>query len=418
MATFFTKETLLQNTNFTNSVKSVYKTDLADVANRYASLCEGLTEDVYLFSSPGRAELIGNHTDHNHGLVVACSIDLDVACAVNKREDNLIVIKSAGYEPFTVNVNELDVNVNEYGTTMALVRGVVKGFINKGYSVGGFTAHAHSTIFKGAGVSSSAAFELLICEILNTLYNEGKVDFVQKAIISRFAENVYFGKPSGLMDQLTISRGGVSYMDFFNEVPFSENAPYNLENLSLVIINCGGDHCNLTDEYSAIRYEMNEIAQYFDKDVLAKVKEEDFYASLPILKEKFTGRAILRAMHFFDENNRVKDCVKALKANDKNAFLNLITKSGISSYTLLQNCYPSADVIQSVPLALAIVSHKEDTLAYRVHGGGFAGTILTFVDTEKADNYVKFATEYFGKENVFCVNVRQKGATYLTKLEK
>ena len=411
MARTLTKESLLTNPVFIESVKKLYNADLKDICERYSALTEDLVGKIRFFSSPGRAELVGNHTDHNHGLVIAGSIDLDVACAVVQTNDGIITIRSEGYEPFTVNVNDLPVDGQLFGSTKALVRGVCKGFADRGYKTGGFTAHASSNIFKGAGVSSSAAFELLICEILNVLYNDGKIDFVEKAIISRFAENVYFGKPSGLMDQLTISRGGVSFMNFGTEIPYSESADWKFDDVSLVIVNCGGDHCNLTGEYSAIRTEMESVAAYFDKKVLGDVSEKDFFSALGDLKEKFSGRAVLRAIHFFEENDRVRSAEKAVSEGDKKAFLRTINESGVSSYELLQNCYPSGDTNQPVPLALAIVARNPDTLAYRVHGGGFAGTILTFVDTEKSASYVKNLSGFFGKENVFCIKIRKYGAT-------
>ncbi len=411
MARTLTKETLLGNSAFTSSVTKLYRADLKAVCERYSSLTDNLTGKIRFFSSPGRAELVGNHTDHNHGLVIAGSIDLDVACAVVQTDDNVITVESEGYAPFSIDVNDLPIDEKLFGSTLALVRGVCKGFIDRGYKVGGFTARASSNIFKGAGVSSSAAFELLICEILNVLYNDGKIGFTEKAIIGRYAENVYFGKPSGLMDQLTISRGGVSFMNFGTEIPSSESADWKFDDLSLVIINCGGDHCNLTDEYASIRTEMESVAAFFGEKVLGEVDENLFFSSLKSLKEKFSGRAILRAIHFFEENKRVTFAEKAVKERDKESFLRAIKESGKSSYELLQNCYPSGDVAQPIPLALAIAARNPSTLAYRVHGGGFAGTILTFVDTENSVSYVNEMSEYFGKENVFCVRIRNYGAT-------
>lgn len=410
MARTLTKESLFDNPVFIDSVKKLYNTDLKSVCERYSALADNLKGEIRFFSSPGRAELVGNHTDHNHGLVIAGSIDLDVACAVVPTSDGIITIESEGYEPFTVNVNDLPVEKELFGSTKALVRGVCKGFTDRGFNVGGFTARASSNIFKGAGVSSSAAFELLICEILNVLYNDGKIGFVDKAIVSRFAENVYFGKPSGLMDQLTISRGDVSFMNFGTEIPFSESADWKFDDVSLVIINCGGDHCNLTDEYAAIRSEMESVASYFNKKVLGEVNSDTFFKSVPELKNRFSGRAVLRAIHFFEENERVKLAEKAISSGDKRSFLDIIVKSGVSSYELLQNCYPSGDVLQPIPLALAIVSRNKNTLAYRVHGGGFAGTILAFTDSRNASSYVSQLADIFGENNVFCVKVRKFGA--------
>lgn len=410
MARALTKEVLLNNVAFINSAKELYHDDLKNVCERYSALTEGLNDNVTFFSSPGRAELVGNHTDHNHGLVVAGSIDLDVVAAVNKTDDGIITIKSNGYDPFFVRIDELPVDESMYGTSVALLRGVVKGFIDRGYSVGGFTANADSNIFKGAGVSSSAAFELLLCEILNVLYNDGKIDATEKAVISRFSENVYFGKPSGLMDQLSISRGNISFMNFGTEIPSSETIEWNFDNLSLVIVNCGGDHCNLTDEYAAIRTEMENIAKYFKKPVLGEIPSEKIYSSLPELKKRFSGRAILRALHFVEENERAKTAANAIAEKNSEKFLEMITASGLSSAFYLQNLYPSGDVEQNVPLALAILKCDENTLACRVHGGGFAGTVLSFVPSSESDSYVKRMKSIFGEENVFGVRIRKYGA--------
>lgn len=410
MARTLSQQLLLNDTRFTQFLSELYTQNLKDICERYSALTEDLTGDILFFSSPGRAELVGNHTDHNHGLVIAGSINLDIAAAVVKRNDNLIIVKSAGYDAFTVDVNDLSVDTNMYGTSLSLLKGVVKGFIDKGFNVGGFDVRADSNIFKGAGVSSSAAFELLFCEILNVLYNDGKIDFTTKAIIGRFAENVYFGKPSGLMDQLSISRGNVSFMDFSTEIPNSFTAEWNFDDLSLVIINCGGDHCNLTGEYASIRSEMESIAKYFGKSVLNEVAPEKIYDSLPILRQKFPGRALLRALHFIEENERVKKAYDAINRSDKDSFLSIINESGLSSALLLQNCYPSGDYEQTVPSALAVVKRDDRTLACRVHGGGFAGTILAFVDTQNETNYLEKMRNVFGNENVFGVKIRKFGA--------
>ena len=332
--------------------------------------------------------------------------------AVVKTQDNAVTIRSDGFPEFRVKLDDTKIDECFYGTSVALLQGIIKGLTDRGHKVGGFVMNAHSNIFKGAGVSSSAAFELLLCEIFNVLYNDSKIDFVEKAIISQFAENVYFGKPSGLMDQLTISRGGVSYMDFADgAMPKTKNAPWDMDEISLVIINCGGDHCNLTHEYAQIREEMNEIAKFFGKNVLREVNYSDFLENIKELKSRYTGRAIMRAIHFFEENNRVNEAYKALSTKNVDRFLELIRQSGISSYTLLQNCYPSGDKAQSVPLALVIANLNCDTLASRVHGGGFAGTILTMIKKENSKKYVEQMNEIFGKENVFLLGIRKIGAT-------
>ncbi|HOO23367.1 MAG TPA: galactokinase family protein [Clostridia bacterium] len=416
MARTLSKENLLQNSKFMNSATALYGDDTEAAAERYSSLTEGLTGDITFFSSPGRAELVGNHTDHNHGFVLASSINLDVVAAVVGTKDNKITVNSAGYPAFTVDIDDLKVNPVFYGTSDALVKGVVKGFIDRGYKAGGFIANTHSNIFKGAGVSSSAAFELLLCEILNVLYNDGKLDFVEKAIISQYAENVYFGKPSGLMDQLTISHGGVSFMDFADpKMPKSDTANWNFDDLNIVIINCGGDHCNLTDEYAAIRKEMGEVAAHFGKSVLRDVGKAEFMAGLTCLARSVSGRAILRAIHFFDENERALNAKKALDGRDKKRFLEIINESGDSSYKLLQNCYPASDTEQRVPLALALAKEYPKVLASRVHGGGFAGTILAFLEKEDLPAFEDYMKNMFGSENVFAVSIRKAGAVKVEK---
>lgn len=411
MARPLIKENFLVNPKFTTMIKTLYSVDADICAERYSELTEGLVGKIRFFSSPGRAELVGNHTDHNHGFVIASSIDMDVVAAVTQEITGKITVNSAGFPSFTVDVDELTQSSELFGTSMALVQGVVKGFLDRGYKVGGFTANLHSTIFKGAGVSSSAAFELLICEILNVLYNDGKVDYIQKALISQFAENVYFGKPSGLMDQLTISRGGVSFMDFENpNLPKSEKIDWSFDDINIVIINCGGDHCNLTHEYSAIRQEMGEVAKRFGKEVLRDVDKQEFFDNIFSLSQTLSGRAILRAIHFFEENERVLDAKKALENCDKKRFLDIINASGDSSYKLLQNCYPAQDTEQRVPLALALCNSYPDIDASRVHGGGFAGTILAFVEKAKCAEFEKYIKGVFGKSNVFTVAIRKFGA--------
>lgn len=412
MARAFRKDELLKSSEFVASVAKIYSTDLEKVAERYSRLTENLEGEIYFFSSSGRAELIGNHTDHNHGLVIASCVDLDVVGAVVKTQDDAVTIRSDGYPEFRVKLDDMTIDESLFGTSLALLRGIIRGFRSRGHKVGGFVMNAHSTILKGAGVSSSAAFELLLCEVFNVLYNDSKIDYVEKAIISQFAENVYFGKPSGLMDQLTIARGGVSYMDFADgAMPKTKDAPWDMGDIGLVIINCGGDHCNLTHEYAEIREEMNQIAQFFGKSVLRDVDYDIFLANIKELKNKYTGRAIMRAIHFFEENNRVNEAYKALSKKNADSFLALIKQSGLSSYTLLQNCYPSGDKVQSVPLALAIVGLEKDTLACRVHGGGFAGTILTMINKKGSDKYVDKMKAIFGSDNVFLLGIRNIGAT-------
>lgn len=411
MARILKKETLASSAAFEKAARSLYTADFDTVCERYSSLTEGMDGKVFLFSSPGRTEIVGNHTDHNHGKAIGGSVSLDIACAVQPWDKNEILIDSQGFGPFSVALDVGGPDEKKYGTSEALVAGIVKGFVDRGYNVGGFYARMESSVPKGAGVSSSAAFELLICRILNELFNNGKISFTECAIIGQYAENVYFGKPSGLLDQLTIARGGISMMDFKKPFPDSYAAEWHFDDLWLVIINCGGDHCNLTGEYAAIRKEMNEVAGFFGKETLIDVNEKDFYDNVVALRDKFGGRAVLRSIHFFEENKRVEAACSYLAASDEDGFLRVINQSGKSSYTLLQNCYPAGDTEQSVPFALAMVERDPAVVGHRIHGGGFAGTILTFVRAEDKDAYVARMEKLFGKENVFPTTIRGAGAT-------
>lgn len=412
MARALERNNLINSLKFKNYHQKLYNSSLEEQAERYSALTQDLTGEIKFFSSPGRVELIGNHTDHNNGLVLAATIDLDTVAAVTKTNDNFVVINSFGYPSVKVNINELEVNKQQYGTSDALVKGLLKGYKDKGLNIGGFVANTCSNIFKGAGVSSSAAFELLLCEILNVLYNDTKIDVVTKAIISQFAENVYFGKPSGLMDQLTISRGGVSLMDFKNILmPNSASVEWPFEELALIIINCGGDHCNLTSEYAEIREDMKKISNAFGKQTLREVSKEEFYSKISFLNKDCGGRAILRAKHYFEENNRVRQALEAIKQKDMDSFIDCINQSGTSSYEQLQNCYAKNDSRQNVPLGLQMAKKHAFVKANRVHGGGFAGTILIMLNKQNAQDFKSYMTDLFGEENIFMLSIRSTGTT-------
>lgn len=398
--------------SFTSFVNKHYNCPLSEQIERYSKLTEGLQGDIKFFSSPGRVELIGNHTDHNNGYVLATAINLDTIAAVIPTSENKITINSEGYVSFTVGIDDLVIYPTEYGTSKALVRGVLKGFLNRGLSVGGFIANVSSTIFKGAGVSSSAAFELLICEILNVFYNENKVDYITKALISQYAENIYFGKPSGLMDQLIIAKGGVNLMDFYNHnAPVSSAVVWSLKELSLVIINCGGDHSDLTEEYTDIREDMSSVARTLGKSVLREVSQEEFYKNIKILIDKCGGRAVLRAKHFLEENERVKVALNSIIDNNVELFLECINMSGISSYSQLQNCYAQNDKHQNIPLGINWAKRYPHLKAVRVHGGGFAGTILAIIERKNIDDFKGHMGKIFDVDNIFAIDIRSVGAT-------
>lgn len=367
---------------------------------------------VRMFSSPGRIEICGNHTDHNHGKVLCAAVTIDTLGAVTTRDDGVITIDSEGYAPVVVNVDDRKINPNEFGTTLALVKGVVAGLINRGYKVGGFDATVRSNVFKGAGVSSSASFELLITEILNVLYNDGIIEPMEKASISQYAENVYFGKPSGLLDQSAIALGGVSFIDFKSLTsPVVKKSRWSVDDVDIVIVNCGGDHCNLTPNYASIRSEMEQVAGLFGKPYLRKVPEKTFYNAIPEIKNKVSERALLRAIHFYDENSRVVKLSNALKSGNVKTSLKMINESGESSYKLLQNCYPEGSTEQPIPLALTLTKKFSGYRAVRVHGGGFAGTILAIIDKDSSSDYVSYMSNIFGNDNVFVLGIREAGAT-------
>ncbi len=362
-----------------------------------------------LFSSSGRAEILGNHTDHNHGKVLVAAISCDILAAVKKTDDCVIKICSEGYLPFTVNVNDSAVRENEKGTSVALTRGVAAAIKNRGENIGGFTAYLTSNVFGGAGVSSSAAYEVLIAEILNVLYLDGKLSAVDKAIIAQYSENVYFGKPCGLLDQSGIAIGSLSALDF--AVPSAPTVKKTdmIKGYTLVITNTGGSHAALTEHYAAIRSEMEQVAAYFGEKVLHDVPKEKFYADIKGVAKKISGRAALRAMHFYDENERVDEAVAALEKGDEKAFLSAVNGSGLSSLIRLQNCAVPGETEQRVVLGIELSREIINRGAVRVHGGGFAGSILAVIADEEVENYRAEMGKVFGKDNVFTASVRPLG---------
>ena len=406
---------LANNEDFQAKVKRFYgEGKLAYQADRYKQIydmhCAKYGENGIFFSSPGRIEVCGNHTDHNNGKVLCASITVDTIACVTPTSDNKVIVDSVGFTPVCVDLDNLYIDEKEYGNSSALVKGVCAYFKQNGLKIGGFCATTTSDVFRGAGVSSSACFEVLICEILNDLFNGGTIDKVTKAKASHYAESVYFGKPCGLLDQSAIALGGISYIDFKSTKNLKiQSMDWNFEDLSIVLTNTGGDHCDLTNQYADIRLEMEAVAKQFGAKKLRKVKEEDFYAALPELQNKVSGRAILRAMHFFDENKRVDSCAKAVKNGNEKKFCQAINESGQSSYLMLQNCYPLGDTAQRIPLGINLSKKIDGVKAVRVHGGGFAGTIIAYVDKAKCDGYVNVMKSIFGDDNVFVIGVRNDG---------
>ncbi|MGN0771380.1 MAG: galactokinase [Christensenellales bacterium] len=404
------------NQTFTNSVKALYGASKFDYeVDRYRKIydlhCSKYADGGEFYSSPGRIEVCGNHTDHNNGKVLCAAITVDTIACVTPLAERKIIVDSVGYPTVEVNIDDLQPNSAEYGTSEALVRGVCAYYVDNGYNIGGFAATTTSDVFKGAGVSSSACFEVLVCEILNCMFNDGKIDKVTKAKASHHAESVFFGKPCGLMDQSAIALGGVSYIDFKSTAnPKIQTIDWKFDDLTIVLTNTGGDHCDLTSQYADIRLEMEGVAKQFKARKLRKVKESDFYAALDTLQTKVSGRAILRAMHFFDENKRVEAGARAVKGVKEKKFCEVINASGLSSYTMLQNCYPLGDMNQRIPLGINLSKKIDGVKAVRVHGGGFAGTIIAYVDSKSVDDYVAQMKKVFGDNNVFAIGVRNDGA--------
>ena len=372
-------------------------------------------DDVRLFSAPGRTEVGGNHTDHNHGHVLAAAVNLDVVAVAGKTGGKKIVVESDGYPRCEIDLADLAVREDERNTTQALVRGVCARMRETGRRIGGFDATVTSMVPDGSGLSSSAAFEVLIATILNHLYNDGGVDALECALIGQYSEREYFGKPCGLMDQTTSAVGGFVTIDFrdpdrpeVRKVDFD----FSASGLSLVIVKTGASHADLTHEYAACHTEMVSVARALGGDVLRDVSKDDFLGRLPSLRGDLSDRAVLRALHFFDDDRRVLDQVAALERADIPAFLELIIDSGRSSWMLLQNCYRSTTVDdQPVSVALAL---SADILrghgAWRVHGGGFAGTIQAFMPHAMVDGYIERMDAVFGSDACHELSIRTDGA--------
>ena len=408
----------LNNINF----KDIYITDEAASLqpDRYTNAVKEFTdtfsgiEPKAVFSAPGRTEIGGNHTDHQHGEVLAASINKDAIAVTSPREDNLVNILAGGFGMTNIALDDLDLKENEKGSTSALIRGVLAGLKNDGYKLGGFDAYITSDVLIGAGLSSSAAFETLIGTIVSGLYNDMTIDPVTIAKIGQFAENTYFGKPCGLMDQMACSVGNLVHIDFNDPAdPVIDKADFDFSKTDYVlcITDTKGSHADLTDEYAAVPAEMKKIASLLGHDVLRPVSPEDILNNIDMLRANAGDRAVLRAIHFVNETRRAGDEAKALKDNDLNGFLKLVKESGDSSFKYLQNVYTNKDVtMQNVSLALAVSDMVlgEDEVS-RVHGGGFAGTIQAFVKKENSANYQKAMDKVFGAGSCEILAIRKYG---------
>lgn len=402
--------------------KDIYVTDEASSVqeNRYKNAVGKFKEyfngkePSSIFSAPGRTEVGGNHTDHQHGEVLAASINKDAIAVTALREDNTVNIFAEGFGNTVIGIDDLSLREDEKGTTPSLIRGVLAGLKKAGFTLGGFDAYITSDVLIGAGLSSSAAFETLIGTIVSGMFNNMSIDPVEIAKTGQYAENVYFGKPCGLMDQMACSVGNLVHIDFADpERPVVDKVGFDFSGTGYVlcITDTKGSHADLTDEYAAVPLEMKKIAELLGHDVLRPVSFEDIMDNISMLRDKAGDRAVLRAIHFINETRRAGEEAKALKDNDLEGFLKLVKQSGDSSFKYLQNVYTNKDVTtQNVSIALSV----SDTVlgpdeASRVHGGGFAGTIQAFVKKENASRYQEYMDRIFGKGSCEILAIRKYG---------
>nr|WP_294572907.1 galactokinase family protein [uncultured Anaerostipes sp.] len=402
-------------------LKDIYADEgmLAYQEERYEKALQSFEEifgakEVEIYSAPGRSEVGGNHTDHQYGKVLATSINLDAIAIVAKTDDNKIRLKSEGYNMIETGLDSMEAKESAYGTSEALIEGVASKFEEEGYKIGGFEAYVTSDVLNGAGMSSSAAFEVLIGNIFSGLYNDMKVDPVFIAQAGQYAENVFFGKPCGLMDQMASSIGGLINIDFEDPkhpIVKQVHVDFDAYDHSLCIVDTKGSHADLTDDYAAIPTEMKQVANYFGEEVLRKVDKNEFYLNLPKIREIMGDRAVLRAMHLFEENKRVDEQVEALEQGDFEKFKKLVKASGDSSFKYLQNVYTNHEINnQSMSIGLAVSEIAlGDKGVSRVHGGGFAGTIQAFVPNEITGMYKKTMENVFGQGACHILKVRKYG---------
>lgn len=393
---------------------------LKEQAGRYAMLMNRFHElfgndQVELFSSPGRTEIGGNHTDHNLGRVLAGAVNLDNIAVAAKNDSNIIRIKSEGYPQFEVDLTDLEIDKSEFYTSESIVKGYSAKLKELGFEIGGFDACIEGRVPKGSGLSSSASFEVLIGAIISHLFNDGKLDPVENAIIGQWVENNYFGKPCGLMDQTACSVGGFITIDFEDPskpIVKGLNFDFQKTGYTLVITDTGGNHADLNDEYASLPIEMKSVAVALGKEVQRQLSMEEVISGIPNIRSKVGDRAILRAIHFQGDNARVVDQVAALESGDFESFLGMVIDSGYSSYMYNQNIFPVSNVQeQGVSLALALSDLVlKGKGAWRVHGGGFAGTIQAFVPQESLDQYVSTLEHVFGQGSCHKLFIRAKGA--------
>ena len=412
----------INNGEFDEKLKEIYgaeETVLAAQRTRYQAAISKYEElfgegDVEIYSAPGRTEICGNHTDHQHGSVLAASINLDAIAIVGIGDTDKVDFVSEGYAPISFDINHLDITEEAKGTTTALIRGVMKGMQDRGYKTGPFKAYVTSDVLSGSGLSSSAALESIIGTILSGLYNDMSVSPVDIAIIGQYAENVYFGKPSGLMDQIACSVGDFVHIDFADpKKPVVTEINFDIfaEGYRLCIVDTKGSHANLTDDYAAITVDMKQVASYFGKEYLNEITLDEFISAMPDLYGKVGDRCVLRAFHYLTEVDRVSRASAALKEKRFPDFLEVIRESGNSSYKYLQNVYSNKyEQTQPVPTTLMLTEHYlKDNGVCRVHGGGFAGTIQAFVKEEAVSGYKEFIEKVLGEGACHVLSIRKQG---------
>lgn len=400
------------------------KTEVYTNLKRYEGILQGFLEefgnkDVKLFSSPGRIEISGNHTDHNNGKVLGGGINLDcISVAAANGTDYVNIVSESFSQKFKININDI-VPTRKNGT-VELVKGILSGFQHRGANIGGFDAYITSNVIAGAGVSSSAAFETLVCQIINTLFNRGNLSKIDYAYIGKYAENKYWNKASGLLDQMCCAYGGLISIDFKNpDFPEVEEIDFDFQKSAhdLIIVQTGKGHADLSADYSSIPAEMKKVAEYFHKSTLSEVDEKLFYDNLSNLREFAGDRAILRSIHFFDENKRVENEVKALSHNDFDLFLKNIAESGNSSWKYLQNVFTNASPNeQGITIALTLTEKflKEKNVgATRVHGGGFAGVIMTMINKKYTGEYITYMENFLGTGSCYKMKIRAYGSICL-----
>ena len=404
-------------------LREIYGEEVQTAVSRYLHLKEGFEKrfgeaELSYFTAPGRTEIIGNHVDHNGGKILCASITMDTICAAEKTDDGKITVVSEGFPEVAIQVERAGETPHRKGT-LSLLAGIVEGIKAAGFQAGGFRAYVTSNVIPSAGVSSSASFEMLICTVLNHFYNGEKMQAADYARAGQYAENHFWDKASGLMDQMACAFGGTILLDFREGVQV-EKVDFSFDDLDsdLIIVNTGKGHANLSEEYSSIPKEMFALAKRFGKERLCEVSEEDFLQRLTTIRQEIQNdRAILRALHFFEETRRVTEAGDALRAGTPEKLLPLITEGGNSSWKWLQNGSVSRETKeQSIPLALALTEifckRKGDGVC-RIHGGGFAGVIMAVIPKRDTAEYVDFMTPYFGKENLHIMNIRQTGAVFV-----